>query len=45
MPFYVPVGRRGLIFRLGTLLTRSFGSFAYWRSGRRRRRVTNSAKV
>ncbi len=32
MPFYVPVGRRGLVFRFGSLLTRVLGSFAYWRA-------------
>lgn len=36
MPFYVPVGPRGLVFRFGTLLTGALGAFAYWRASRRR---------
>ncbi|GIW88818.1 MAG: hypothetical protein KatS3mg108_3142 [Isosphaeraceae bacterium] len=36
MPFYVPVGPRGLIFRLGSALYTVVGSFAYWRACRRR---------
>jgi hypothetical protein len=36
MPFYVPVGPRGILFRVGTVLTRVFGSFVYWRACRRR---------
>lgn len=36
MPFYVPVGPRGIIFRFGSLLTSTFGSLAYYRACRRR---------
>lgn len=36
MPYYVPVGSRGVILRFGTLLTSLFGSFTYWRASRRR---------
>jgi hypothetical protein len=34
--FYVPVGPRGLIFRLGCFLYAIVGTFVYWRSCRRR---------
>jgi hypothetical protein len=36
MPFYVPVGPRGILFRIGTALTRVMGSCVYWRACRRR---------
>ena len=36
MPFYVPLGPRGLLFRLGSLLTGITGGFVYWRACRRR---------
>lgn len=36
MPFYVPVGPRGILFRVGTALTRMMGSWVYWRACRRR---------
>lgn len=36
MAFYVPVGPRGLIFRLGTALIGVMGSITYWRACRRR---------
>jgi hypothetical protein len=38
MPFYVPVGPRGILFRVGTVLTRVMGSWVYWRACRRRAR-------
>jgi hypothetical protein len=34
--FYVPLGPRGLIFRLGTLLIGAMGGVVYWRAFRRR---------
>jgi len=36
VPFYVPVGPRGYIFRFGTLMTGVMGAWAYWRASRRR---------
>jgi hypothetical protein len=36
MPFYVPLGPRGLFFRLGTLMTGLAGGLVYWRASRRR---------
>jgi hypothetical protein len=36
MPFYVPVGPRGVVLRLGTGLIRILGSVSYWRASRRR---------
>jgi hypothetical protein len=36
MPFYVPVGRRGLLFRAGLILTGVLGSLSYAWSSRRR---------
>jgi hypothetical protein len=36
MPFYVSVGPRGVLFRVGTLLTRVLGSVAYWWACRKR---------
>ena len=38
MPFYVPLGHRGLIFRFGSLLTGVLGGYIYWRATRRRAR-------
>jgi hypothetical protein len=34
--FYVPLGPRGLIFRIGSLLTGTLGGFVYWHATRRR---------
>jgi hypothetical protein len=34
--FYVPLGPRGLIFRLGTMLLGVYGGLVYWRASRRR---------
>ena len=39
MAFYVPLGPRGLLFRLGTLLIGLIGSTVYGRGHRRRRRA------
>lgn len=39
MPFYVPLGPRGLIFQLGSLITGLVGSWVYWRDSRRRTMV------
>jgi hypothetical protein len=36
VPFYVPVGPRGLLFRIGSALTGVMGSWTYWRASRRR---------
>ncbi len=36
MRFYVPVGRRGILFRIGMITTRVMGSWIYWRASRRR---------
>ena len=36
MAFYVPLGPRGLIFRVGSVLTGALGSFIYWQAARRR---------
>lgn len=36
MAFYVPLGPRGLIFRVGSLLTGAVGSLIYWQAARRR---------
>jgi hypothetical protein len=36
VPYYVPVGSRGVILRFGTLLTSVLGSVTYWRASRRR---------
>lgn len=30
MPFYVPLGARGLVLHLGGLMTRRFGALVYW---------------
>jgi hypothetical protein len=36
MSFYVPVGPRGVVLRVGMMLTRSMGSVVYWWASRRR---------
>lgn|GEM_PF-3102445 len=36
MPYYVPLGPRGLILRFGTMLIGVLGGFVYWRASRRR---------
>jgi hypothetical protein len=36
MAFYVKLGPRGLIFRVGTILIGVLGSWVYWRASRRR---------
>jgi hypothetical protein len=36
MPFYVPLGRRGILFQVGMILTRVLGSLSYSWSSRRR---------
>jgi hypothetical protein len=43
MPFYVPVGPRGAIFRCGNAMTNVFGGWTYWRALTRRRRATIAA--
>jgi hypothetical protein len=39
MPFYVPVGPCGILFRLGTVWTGVMGSLTYWWTNRRRRLI------
>jgi hypothetical protein len=34
--FYVPLGPRGLVFRIGSFLTGAWGGFLYWQAARRR---------
>jgi hypothetical protein len=36
MRFYVPVGPRGVVFRIGMVATRAMGSLTYWYGSRRR---------
>jgi hypothetical protein len=36
MAFYVKLGPRGVIFRVGTVLIGVLGSWVYWRASRRR---------
>ena len=36
MPFYVPLGARGLVLHLGGLITRRFGTLVYYLGTRRR---------
>ncbi len=36
MRFYVPVGPRGVVFRVGMVATRAMGSLTYWYGSRRR---------
>ena len=38
MAFYVPVGSRGVLLRVGNLLNGALGALAYWRGHRRRAR-------
>jgi hypothetical protein len=41
MRFYVSVGRRGILFRIGMLATGTLGTLTYWHA-RRRRSVTST---
>jgi hypothetical protein len=36
VPFYVRLGPRGILFRIGTILVGFFGSAVYWRASRKR---------
>lgn len=36
MAFYVKLGPRGILFRVGTLLIGVLGSWVYWRASRQR---------
>ncbi len=36
MPFYVPVGPRGILFQFGMIWTGMMGSLTYWWTNRRR---------
>ena len=44
MPFYVRLGPRGILFRLGTLLIGVIGSAVYSRAKRRRGRISLLSK-
>ena len=39
MPFYVPLGPRGLIFQFGSLATGLLGGYVYWLAARKRSKV------
>lgn len=39
MAFYVPLGPRGVLFRLGTMIVGVSGGLIYWRASRRRARL------
>ena len=45
MAFYVPIGPRGILFRVGTVLIGWLGSAAYRRAHRRRRLDAAAAAV
>jgi hypothetical protein len=45
MAFYVPLGPRGLVFRVGTLLIGVLGSWVYWRASRRRGMIQKAGLV
>ncbi len=45
MPFYVKLGPRGLIFRLGTMIIGVSGRLVYWRASRRRARTPHPMPV
>lgn len=36
MPYYVPLGPRGFLLRVGTFLIGLLGTWIYWRAARRR---------
>lgn len=36
MAYYVPLGPRGLVFRLGLVIIKVVGGVVYWRASRRR---------
>jgi hypothetical protein len=36
MPFYISVGPRGILFRIGMMMTGAMGSASYWRACRNR---------
>ncbi len=39
MAFYVPLGPRGLLMRLGSLVLGVAGGLVYWRASRRRSEI------
>jgi len=45
VPFYVPLGPRGLVFRLGSLLTGIIGGLVYRRACRKRARASAPAPL
>ena len=44
MPFYVRLGPRGILFRIGTLWIGVVGSAVYWKASRRRGRIPRRHK-
>ncbi len=42
MPYYVPVGLRGVLLHVGTALTGCVGAVSYWRACRRRRQLPSA---
>jgi hypothetical protein len=40
MRFYIPVGPRGIVFRIGMVTTGVMGSLSYWQASRSRRSAT-----
>jgi hypothetical protein len=45
MAFYVKLGPRGFVFRVGTILIGVLGSVVYWRASRRRGMMVNPKLV
>ena len=45
MAFYVKLGPRGLVFRLGTTLIGVIGSVVYWRARRRRGILSRTSAI
>ena len=45
MAFYVKLGPRGVVFRVGTILIGCLGSWVYWRASRRRGMMTTASQA
>ncbi len=45
MPFYVPLGPRGLIFQFGSLATGLLGGYVYWLAARRRLKTVKPVPI
>ena len=45
MAFYVKLGPRGVLFRIGTVLIGCMGSLVYWRASRRRGMMMRAARL